>query len=58
MSNLTPSRVVVAETQLDLDRGGSVSTPVRFALFFLALCGLVYPFVTTRVGGLLFPIQA
>lgn len=53
------SRVVVAETaQTDLDRGGNVWSPLAFALFFLVLCGLVYPFVTTRVGGLLFPRQA
>lgn len=52
------SRIVVTETQTDLDRGGSVWIPIRFALFFLVLCGLVYPFVTTRVGGLLFPQQA
>ena len=52
------SRVTVGETRPELDRGGSVSTPIRFALFFLVLCGVVYPFVTTRVGGLLFPRQA
>ncbi len=52
------SRVIISETRLELDRGGSVSSPVRFALSFLVLCGLVYPFVTTRVGGLLFPRQA
>lgn len=53
------SRVVVAEpNQTDLDRGGNVWSPLAFALFFLVLCGLVYPFVTTRVGGLLFAWQA
>ena len=52
------SRVVTETAQPELDRGGSVSSPIRFALFFLVLCGLVYPFVTTRVGGLLFPRQA
>ncbi len=38
--------------------GGSFTTWLRFALFFLILCGLIYPFVTTRVGGWLFPRQA
>ena len=53
------SRVVVAEmAQTELDRGGNVWRPLAFALFFLILCGVVYPFVTTRVGGLLFPRQA
>ena len=53
------SRVVVTEpAQAELDRGGNVWSPVAFALSFLVLCGLIYPFVTTRVGGLLFPRQA
>lgn len=42
-----------------LDRsGGGFSTWLRFALLFLILCGLVYPVVTTRMGGVLFPRQA
>lgn len=56
MPNVTSARVTVTRTQLD--RGGSVWSPVAFALFFLPLCGLVYPFVTTTVGGALFPRQA
>ncbi len=53
---MQPSGKVQTET---LDRsGGGFSTWLRFALLFLILCGLVYPSVTTRLGGALFPRQA
>ncbi len=31
---------------------------LRFALLFLIVCGLIYPAITTLVGGALFPNQA
>ncbi|MDX2005222.1 MAG: potassium-transporting ATPase subunit KdpC [Meiothermus sp.] len=45
------------DTKLDT-AGGNVGTWVRFALVFMVLCGLVYPVLTTLLGGVLFPAQA
>ncbi|ADV67242.1 potassium-transporting ATPase subunit KdpC [Deinococcus maricopensis] len=39
-------------------RGGSALTFLRFTLVLVALAGLVYPVVTTLLGGALFPRQA
>lgn len=45
------------ETRLD-SSGGSIGTWIRFTALFLALCGLVYPVLTTLLAGALFPRQA
>lgn len=45
------------ETKLETS-GGNVGTWVRFVLVFGVLCGLLYPILTTLLGGVLFPRQA
>ncbi len=53
----TSKQIRSEDTPLDTT-GGNILTWLRFTLFFLIICGLLYPVVTTLIAGAMFPRQA